>query len=93
MVVRNLTNNTRAAEASMETLREHFKPHLGLPKARLTCFLMLVLAIIGQWTVSLVWLARHPHSAAKGDFGGECKDSSVKVRTRHWSAALAADGA
>lgn len=49
----------------METLREHFKPHLGLPKARLTCFLMLVLAIIGQRTVSLVWLAQHPHTAAK----------------------------
>jgi hypothetical protein len=39
----------------METLREHFKPHLGLPKARLSCFLMLVLAVIGQRTVSLVW--------------------------------------
>jgi uncharacterized protein YuzE len=25
--------------------------------------------------------------------GGECKDSSVKVRTRHWTAALATDGA
>jgi uncharacterized protein YuzE len=24
---------------------------------------------------------------------GECKDSSVKVRTRHWTAALATDGA
>jgi hypothetical protein len=23
----------------------------------------------------------------------ECKDSSVKVRTRHWTAALATDGA
>jgi len=49
----------------MQTLRKHFKPHLGLPKARLSCFLMLVLAVIGQRTVSLVWLARHPHSAAK----------------------------
>ncbi len=27
----------------METLREQFKPHLGLPKARFTCFLMMVL--------------------------------------------------
>lgn len=26
---------------------------------------MLVLAIIGQRTVSLVWLAQHPHTAAK----------------------------
>jgi hypothetical protein len=51
----------------METLREHFKPHLGLPKARLTCFLMLVLAVIGQRTVSLVWLARHPHTVAKDE--------------------------
>ena len=51
----------------METLREHFKPHLGLPKARLSCFLMLVLAVIGQRTVSLVWLARHPHTAAKDE--------------------------
>jgi len=25
--------------------------------------------------------------------GWECKDSSVKVRTRHWTAALATDGA
>ena len=49
----------------METLREHFKPHLGLSKARLTCFLMLVLAVIGQRAVSLVWLASHPHTAAK----------------------------
>ena len=55
----------RAAEASMETLREQFKPHLGLPKARLTCFLMMVLALIGQRTVSLVWLSKHPHTAAK----------------------------
>lgn len=41
----------------METLHEHFKPHLELPKARLNCFLMLVLAVIGQRTVSLVWFA------------------------------------
>ena len=32
----------------METLRELFKPHLKLPKARITCFLMLVLAVFGQ---------------------------------------------
>lgn len=51
----------------METLSEHFKPHLGLPKARLSCFLMLVLAVIGQRTVSLVWLARHPLTAAKAE--------------------------
>ena len=51
----------------METLRELFKPHLKLPNARLTCFLMLVLAVIGQRTVSLVWPARHPHCAAKAE--------------------------
>lgn len=28
---------------------------------------MLVLAVIGQRTVSLVWLARHPHTAAKAE--------------------------
>jgi len=31
-------------------------------------------------------------AATVGD-GGGCKDLSVKARTRHWSAALAADGA
>lgn len=51
----------------METLREQFKPFLGLPKARLNCFLMLVLAVIGQRTVSLVWLSRHPHTTAKAE--------------------------
>ncbi len=43
----------------METLRELFKPLLKLSRPRLTCFLMLVLAVFGQRTVSLVWLARH----------------------------------
>lgn len=65
LVVRHKKHDPRAAKSTMETLREHFKPHLGLPKARLTCFLMLVLAIIGQRTVSLVWLAQHPHTAAR----------------------------
>jgi hypothetical protein len=60
-----MKHDPRAAEATMETLREHFKPYLGLSKARLTCFLMLVLAIIGQRTVSLVWLAQHPHTGSK----------------------------
>jgi hypothetical protein len=51
----------------METLRELFKPHLKLPKARMTCFLMLVLAVFGQRTVSLVWLARHAATPAKAE--------------------------
>jgi hypothetical protein len=51
----------------METLRELFKPHLKLPKARMTCFLMLVLAVFGQRTVSLVWLARHAATSAKAE--------------------------
>ncbi len=67
MVVNAKKHDPRAAEASMETLHEHFKPYLGLSKARLNCFLMLVLAVIGQRTVSLVWLARHPHTAAKAE--------------------------
>jgi hypothetical protein len=32
-------------------------------------------------------------SASTSAFAGECKDSSVKVRTSHWTAALAVDGA
>ena len=36
-------------------------------KARLTCFLMLVLAVFGQRTVSLVWLARHATTPAKAE--------------------------
>ena len=67
MVVNHKKYHPRAAEASMDTLSEHFKPHLGLPKARLACFLMLVLAVIGQRTVSLVWLSRHPDTAAKAE--------------------------
>lgn len=60
-------NDPQAAELTMETLRELFKPHLKLPKARLTCFLMLVLAVFGQRTVSLVWLARHAAPPAKAE--------------------------
>ena len=50
----------------METLRRLLKPHLKLPQARLTCFLMLMPTVIGQRSVSLVWLARqgaHPAMA------------------------------
>jgi hypothetical protein len=57
--VKTKGKHPQAAEPTMETLRELFNPHLKLPKARLTCFLMLVLAVFGQRTVSLVWLARH----------------------------------
>ncbi len=39
----------------MKTQREQFKRHLELPKDRLTSFLMLVLAFIGQRTVTLVF--------------------------------------
>lgn len=65
MVVNTKTNNAQAADATLESLRELFKPHLRLPRARLTCFLMLVLAVIGQRTVSLVWLSKHPATRAK----------------------------
>lgn len=67
MVVNTKDNDPQAAELTMETLRELFKPHLKLPKARLTCFLMLVLAVFGQRTVSLVWLARHAAPPAKAE--------------------------
>ena len=67
MVVNKKDNDSQAAEPTMETLRELFKPHLKLPRARLTCFLMLVLAVFGQRTVSLVWLARHAAPPAKAE--------------------------
>ncbi len=57
-------DNTQAVPDSMEELRGHFKPHLDLPKARMTCFLMLVLAVIAERTVSLVWLSKHPDTDA-----------------------------
>lgn len=62
----------------MESLRELFKPHLGLSRPRLSCFLMLVLAVIGQRTVSLVWLSQHPDTGAK--------DSSVYRRFQRFFA-------
>jgi hypothetical protein len=60
-------NHSQADKPTMETLRELFKPHLKLPKARMTCFLMLVLAVFGQRAVSLVWLARHAAIPAKAE--------------------------
>ena len=67
MVVNKRITNPQAAEPTMETLRGLFKPHLKLSKPRLTCFLMLVLAVFGQRTVSLVWLARHAAPPAKAE--------------------------
>lgn len=55
----------QAAETSLEKLVELLKPHLNLNKARLRCFAMLVLAVIGQRTVSLVWLSKHPDTEAR----------------------------
>ena len=62
--MRTKADNTQAVPDSLESLRELFKPHLQLPKARMTCFLMLVLAVIAQRTVSLVWLSKHPDTDA-----------------------------
>lgn len=64
LIVNHKANNTQAVPDSLESLREHFKPHLALPKARMTCFLMLVLAVIAERTVSLVWLSKHPDTDA-----------------------------
>ena len=67
MLVNTKDKRSQAAKPTMETLRELFKPHLKLPKARMTCFLMLVLAVFGQRTVLLVWLARHAATPAKAE--------------------------
>ncbi len=72
------TNDIRAAAGSIESLRELFNPHLGLSRPRLSCFLMLVLGVIGQRTVSLVWLSQHPDTDAK--------DSSVYRRFQRFFA-------
>jgi len=62
--MRDNAYNAQAVPDSLETLRELFKPHLKLPRARMTCLLMLVLAVIAERTVSLVWLAKHPDTEA-----------------------------
>ena len=67
LVLKQTTDNTQAAAPTLDTLRELFKPHLSMNKARLTCFVMLVLAVIKQRTVSLVWLAQTADSDAKVD--------------------------
>ena len=43
--------------------------------------------------IVLIWRKRVLEDFKRTGFQGECKISSVKVRTRHWTAALAADGA
>ena len=63
--MRKQDHSTQAAEHSLHTLRELFKPHLNLKKARLSCLVMLVLGIIRKRTVSLVWLSQHADSDAK----------------------------
>ena len=67
LVLKQTTDNTQAAAPTLDTLRELFKPHLSMNKARLACFVMLVLAVIKQRTVSLVWLAQTADSDAKVD--------------------------
>ena len=86
MVENTKVNDPQTAGLIMETLREFFKPHLKLPKARLTCFLMLVLAIFGQRTVSLVRLARHATSPAKAESVSGVRGSAH----REWLEARAA---
>lgn len=65
--MKQITNNPQAAEKTLIHLRDLFKPHRDLPKARLTCLLVLVLTVIKQRTVSLVWLPKHTSSNAKAD--------------------------
>lgn len=65
MVLKQKANIPQATSETLETLRELCKPHLLLNKARLTCFLMLVLAVIKQRTVSLVWLSKNTESSAQ----------------------------
>ena len=56
----DLGDSPRTLQATFEALR-----------GRLTCFLMLVLAIFSQRTVSLVWLARHaPPRSRRSPFTG-----------------------
>ncbi len=67
MVMNKNKHIPQAAETNLQTLRELFKPHLRLNKARLTCFLLLVVGVIAERTVSLVWLSLHSESTAKPD--------------------------
>lgn len=65
LVVNQKRNDTQSATATLEKLQELFKPHLRLSKPRLCCLAMLVLAVIGERTVSLVWLSKHADTTAK----------------------------
>lgn len=56
---------TQVADTTLNALEDLLKPHLVLNKARLRCFAMLVLAVIGQRTVSLVWLSKHPDTGVR----------------------------
>lgn len=67
MVVNKKTTTEPAADSILEKLFEQLKPHLAINKAALRCFAMLVLAVIGQRTVSLVWLSKHPDTKAKSE--------------------------
>lgn len=62
--MKTIPDSAQAACHTLDSLRETINPHLKLPKARMTCFLMLVFAVIRQRTVSLVWLARNNSSPA-----------------------------
>ena len=65
MVLNHKTKQPQAISETLETLFELFKPNLALNKARLCCFIQLVLGVIEQRTVSLVWLAQNSASATK----------------------------
>ena len=67
MVVNKKDNTLPAVDKSLENLFARLKPHLNMNQARLRCFAMLVLAVIGQRTVSLVWLSKHPNAGAKSE--------------------------
>jgi hypothetical protein len=59
------TKHPQAEIFTVETLFELFKPNLALNKARLFCFIMLVLGVIEHRIVSLVWLDQNQASATK----------------------------
>jgi hypothetical protein len=63
--VNTKVNAPQVASESLETLFELFKPKLSLNRARLRCFIILVLGVIEQRTVCLVWLAQNSVSTTK----------------------------
>ena len=64
MVVKQKTPCPQPATPTISELRTACKPHLDINQARLTCFLMLVLAVIKARTVSLAELCLHIESRA-----------------------------